>query len=69
MQKWEYLRVVFGPGMRPLTANGNPLEWEEGDYLHDHLNRWGDQGWELVSEIAHGEDREHTVMLFKRPKG
>jgi hypothetical protein len=68
-QKWEY-RVVSAISLyrslergRPTTAPMNKyLDLVSGD-VERELNKFGDEGWELVS----GGERD-AMLVFKRPK-
>jgi len=68
MRQWEYLDVRFhGDAWR---ANGRELEDgvdQDGDLEHGLLNRWGLQGWELVS-VGYDQDGYAVKYLFKRPR-
>lgn len=71
MQKWEYLDVhlVYSPDKESagkqwaLSVNNElqPLTPEEANDTGPLLNRFGDQGWELVQQNG-------GVFLLKRPK-
>ncbi len=54
MQRWEYMLVVGGSNasgaFRVQYVNGEQLSgWETGPRTHEYLNRWGAEGWEVVS--------------------
>lgn len=71
MQKWEYLDVhlVYSPDKEfegkqwDLSVNNeiSPLTVDEANDTGRLLNRFGDQGWELVQQNG-------GVFLLKRPK-
>lgn len=73
MQKWEYLRldVHYKPGneqgVQSVAANyGEILSNITFRDLHDHINKLGSEGWEMVSERS-SSGRNHHVYYFKRP--
>ena len=65
MSRWEYLTIRFGVG--GLFLGGKV----DGQALSDHLNRLGEEGWELVSvfdtSMADGRTRD-VVAVLKRPR-
>jgi hypothetical protein len=68
MQQWEYLDVRYSD--QGWSANGRVLEDgldEDGDVEPGLLNRWGLQGWELIS-VAFDQNGDPTKYLFKRPR-
>ena len=73
MRKWEYLVLV--ENVRSLKslqdlAKDDELyadQLRQGNYTPS-LNKYGDQGWELVSASRGGGGRALTEYVFKRPK-
>ena len=73
MRKWEYLVLV--ENVRSLKslqdlAKDDELyadQLRQGNYAPS-LNKYGDQGWELVSASRVGGGRALTEYVFKRPK-
>ena len=73
MRKWEYLVLV--ENIRSLKslqdlAKDDELyadQLQQGNYAPS-LNKYGDQGWELVSASRVGGGRALTEYVFKRPK-
>ena len=73
MQKWEYLVLV--ENVRSIKSLENLAKDDDlykdqisrGDYAPS-LNKYGDQGWELVSISRVGGGRALTEYVFKRPK-
>ena len=63
--QWEYKTVQ-------IDVAGWFLPTVEPDAMDAELNRYGAEGWELVSAFdinrAHGRT-SHVVVLFKRPRG
>lgn len=71
MQRWEYLVVAIdlAGGDRPLVRwiNGVEVEsWKQGGQLHERLNQFGAEGWELVTTELFGT--RVPRMVFKRPQ-
>jgi hypothetical protein len=66
MQKWEYLVIyhtyVSATEYTLQINNDKPLVTPEGADVTSLLNRFGEQGWELVE--SHGGCKH----IFKRPK-
>jgi len=62
--KWEYKTVKF----RTAGFMGGKIDDEQ---LNNEMNRWGTQGWELVSSFStsqsFGESRD-IVLIFKKSK-
>ena len=73
MRKWEYLVLV--ENVRSLKslqdlAKDDELyadQLRQGNYAPS-LNKYGNQGWELVSASRVGGGRALTEYVFKRPK-
>ena len=73
MRKWEYLVLV--ENVRSLKslqdlAKDDALyadQLRQGNYAPS-LNKYGDQGWELVSASRVGGGIALTEYVFKRPK-
>ena len=73
MKKWEYLVLV--ENVRSLKSLEDLAKDDElyadqirkGNYAPS-LNKYGDQGWELVSASRVGGGRPLTEYVFKRPK-
>lgn len=58
IQKWEYM-IIETP--------------DDGASMVEKLNRWGREGWELVS-VTHSRDKRYghcgsSNLFFKRPAG
>ncbi len=77
MQKWEYLSVIsealeYVGVLRVRYVNGTELDkWKKGPHLNEILNSWGEEGWELVSEVISFNDAGRingNRLIFKRPK-
>ena len=67
MKRWEYTTSMMRPkGWQAMV--GVKLDAEA---FNDHLNRLGEEGWELVSVFdtnrADGDTKE-VVAVFKRPR-
>ncbi len=64
MDRWEYKTIKF----KLKGFSGGVLEEDDFDY---ELNKWGEQGWELVScftsNAAQGYSRD-AITVFKRKK-
>jgi hypothetical protein len=81
MQRWQYLYVVADSSklfqLRVHYVNGSEVKnWEHGPRIHEYFNRWGGEGWELVSarDYDYLEDEgnrlvyREALMIFKRPQ-
>ncbi len=75
MQAWEYVIVVADLGerdvWRPWKVNDKELpNWSTGPSLYDYMSELGALGWELVSAMYSGPDRDSFIarLFFKRPK-
>jgi hypothetical protein len=71
MQQWEYMTVAsdLAGGDRPLVRwiNGAEVEnWKQGPQLHERLNQFGADGWELVTVDLFGTRLPR--MVFIRPR-
>ena len=65
MDRWEY--ATFKIDVGGMFAQGNVST----DFLNEHLNRYGEQCWELISAFdtnsGHGGSR-YIVVIMKRKK-
>jgi len=73
MKRWEYFAVELTSELefKKQKIEGLPKRWFKPPYLTDLLNKYGSEGWELVSfETAVIESEKDFVVLavFKRPK-
>jgi hypothetical protein len=65
MQQWEYL-VLHPDSSQKWWANGEMLIQGYDAIDHQHLNTFGEQGWELISVSSErGADYKY---IFKRPR-
>lgn len=72
VEQWEYLAVA-GPSSTNLTATGNPRMRKEPNVpfgreafvLEQHLDKLGENGWELVAVAGPPTD---PAYYFKRRK-
>lgn len=68
MEKWEYLTVE----LQQQTAGKGAYTNKQSDVIvfTDQLNKYGSQGWELVSifipSSLHGTTTEGVFAAFKR---
>ena len=64
--KWEYMTIKFETSGWLL---GGILDAQK---FNDHLNRLGQQGWELVSvfdtNMGYGQTRDVVAVLKKSPE-
>ena len=73
MKRWEYLVLVENiRSIKSLEnlAKDDELYKEQLDTANyaPTLNKYGEQGWELVSASRVGGGRALTEYVFKRPK-
>jgi len=75
MQKWEYCRLIFREGgtstrIRLQMADDAKPKTLEGNTTISaglkHINKLGEEGWELVNFASLTQDRKSTEFLFKR---
>ena len=66
MQRWEYLWLLLKVGIAggfDVSVSGRTFM---GQQTLDFLNNLGQQGWEMITVIAHINGMEFTAW-FKRP--
>jgi hypothetical protein len=78
MQKWEYLVLTIAncrdyDGGNVKYINGRQLEnWRKENWrLPAALQHYGEEGWELVSQmwrVSGGGTTYDPLYIFKRPK-
>lgn len=73
MQGWEYMVVELISELESekRKISGLPNRWFKPPYLTDLLNKYGSQGWELVSfetTVVESEKDFAVLGVFKRPK-
>ena len=73
MPKWEYKVVELVEELEAAKkkVKGLPERWFKPPHLEDLLNKYGSQGWELVSfePIIDYKTEDFLVLaVFKRPK-
>ena len=57
MQKWEYMARILSAEKVKIVREDDILD----EQTTKILNSYGEQGWELVSELI-------SIFIFKRPK-
>lgn len=66
MQKWEYQQLSWhleNDDKKVYALNGHFQKDWKNQALHELLNKFGDEGWELVAfDVEEGE------AILKRPK-
>lgn len=73
MQMWEYLIVELTSELESerRRVKGLPSKWFRPPYLTDMLNKYGSDGWELVSfetAVVESEKDFAVLAVFKRIK-
>jgi hypothetical protein len=73
MKKWEYLVLVENVrGIKSLESLAKDDELYRDQLLKENyapvLNKYGNEGWELVSASRVGGGRALTEYVFKRPR-
>lgn len=73
MPKWEYMVVELTSELESekMKIEGLPKRWFRRPYLPDLLNKYGSEGWELVSfetAVVESEKDFAVLAVFKRPK-
>ncbi len=73
MQKWEYLVVELTTELESekRKIEGLPTRWFKPPYLTDLLDKYGSEGWELVSfetAVVESEKDFAVLAVFKRLK-
>lgn len=73
MQRWEYLVVELTSELESekRKISGLPTRWFKPPYLTDLLNKYGSEGWELVSfetAVVESEKDFAVLAVFKRHK-
>lgn len=73
MSKWEYIVVELMSELESekRRVSGLPKRWFKPPFLNDLLNKYGSEGWELVSfetTVVESEKDFAVLGVFKRPK-
>lgn len=73
MPGWEYLviELISELESEKIKFNGLPRRWFRPPHLTDLLNKYGSQGWELVSletTVVESEKDLTVLGVFKRLK-
>jgi hypothetical protein len=71
MQTWEYLVLNLDVRSRDLmVTRANRVSLADGSKqpLHEALNFYGAQGWEVVGTLGAVKDCRDEAVLLKRPK-
>jgi hypothetical protein len=69
MQVWEYLVLhleAHAYDYRMRRVNGTPLASNCRPALHEVLNSYGAQGWEVVGTLGAVKDGRDEAVLLKR---
>lgn len=67
-QQWEYRSWLVDASASYSTRSGN--EWESPDQIEKLCNKWGAEGWEIISVVV-PDHRNHSTyrVTAKRPVG
>jgi hypothetical protein len=71
MQTWEYLVLhleVHAYDYKMRRVNGTSLPTDCRRSLHETLNSYGAQGWEVVGTLGAVKDGKDEAILLKRLK-
>jgi hypothetical protein len=71
MQTWEYLVLhldVHAYDYKMRRVNGAPVPNDCRPPLHEALNSYGAQGWEVVGTLGAVKDGRDEAVLLKRLK-
>jgi hypothetical protein len=70
MQKWQYHYLMLNANYEVLEVNGEKYQslsfFRAGEKVWDTLNRFGQEGWEVVGFSTWGE-RGWERIILKRP--